>query len=194
MKKFILYIFVILLAGACKSKAPPRTADPQPIAQPGSSSTPATTQPVSTTPPPVTTQPVSTIPSPGVTQPAQTPIPPVSQPPVTIDPNIGSRYQNNVILDGAVSYTVKEGDTLSGIARQFYQDGSYYPLIMMASGGISDIDLIYPNMKFTIPNLRANMDSQAAKADINSFFLQIAQIEDQRGRRATAAMIRNHIR
>ena len=105
-----------------------------------------------------------------------------------------SGNQSGIILDGAVSYTVKKGDTLSGIARQFYQDGSYYPLIMMASGGISDIDKIYPNMVFTIPNLRANLNDPTAKESINRYFLQIANLEDQRGRSRTAALIRNHAR
>jgi LysM repeat protein len=176
MKK-ILLVFVlicaVLLSEACKSKAPPRTDELQ---QSGSISTPAVTQPS-----PITIPPVS--------QP--------SQPSGVVGTGIGSGSsgnQNGIILDGAVSYIVKTGDTLSGIARQFYQDGSYYPLIMMVSDGISDIDKIYPNMRFTIPNLTANMNNPAAKESINRYFLQIANLEDQRNRSETAALIRNHAR
>jgi hypothetical protein len=65
---------------------------------------------------------------------------------------------------------------------------------MMVSSGISDIDKIYPNMRFTIPNLNANINDPTAKANINRYFLQIADIEEQRGRRETATLIRNHVR
>jgi len=168
MKKLFLFsilIYVILLSGACKSKAPPRTTE---NIQTATSSTPA------------------------VTQPAPATIPPTLQPSGIVETNIGNRHQSGVILDGAVSYTVKRGDTLTSIARQFYQDGSYYPLIMMVSGGISDIDKIYPNLRLTIPNLRTNMNDSTAKASINRYFLQIANLEEQRGRRQTAALIRSH--
>jgi len=190
MKKiFLVYILIyaVLLSIACKSKAPPRTVE-LPNTQSGSSSTgPSSSGSTST---------------PAVTQPSSPTLPGVTQPSGGVGTNIGSGNQSGfisgnqsgIILDGAVSYTVKKGDTLSGIARQFYQDGSYYPLIMMASTGISDIDKIYPNMKLTIPNLRANLNNATAKESINRYFLQIANIEDQRGRTRTAALIRNHAR
>jgi len=173
-----ILIYAVILSIACKSKAPPRTVELPTNTQSGSTSTPVVTQPASPT------------------------VPVVSQPPRGVDTNIGSNNQggfisgnqSGIILDGAVSYTVKKGDTLSGIARQFYQDGSYYPLIMMASAGIADIDKIYPNMKLTIPNLRANLNNPTAKESINRYFLQIANLEDQRGRSQTAALIRNHTR
>jgi len=65
---------------------------------------------------------------------------------------------------------------------------------MMASFGISHIDKIYPDMKLTIPNLRANLNNPTAKESINRYFLQIADLEDQLGRTKTAALIRNHAR
>jgi LysM repeat protein len=184
MKKILLVsilICAVLLSGSCKSTAPPRTAELQPNVQSGSTSTPSVTQPSPTTIPPVS-------------QPSQS-----SQPSGVVGTGIGSGSgssgnQSGIILDGAVSYIVRTGDTLSGIARQFYQDGSYYPLIMMVSGGISDIDKIYPNMRFTIPNLMANMNNPTAKDSINRYFLQIANLEDQRNRSETAALIRNHAR
>jgi hypothetical protein len=65
---------------------------------------------------------------------------------------------------------------------------------MMVSSGISDIDKIYPNMRLTIPDLKTNMNDPTAKESINRYFLQIANLEDQRGRSRTAALIRNHAR
>jgi hypothetical protein len=64
----------------------------------------------------------------------------------------------------------------------------------MASSGISDIDKIYPNMRFIIPNLNTNMNDPTTKANINRYFSQIANLEEQRGRSKTAALIRNHAR
>jgi len=181
MKKIFLVsilIYAVLLQGACKSKAPPRTTEPQPSSSP---STPVITQPVPAT-------------VPAVSQPSQ-PSGVVGTGVVTgTGTGVDNRHQNGIILDNAVSYIVKRGDTLAGIARQFYQDGSYYPLIMMASSVISDIDKIYPDMRFTIPNLRANMYDSIARESINRYFLQIANIEELRGRSQTAALIRNHAR
>jgi hypothetical protein len=184
-KKFFvsILIYAVLLSVACKSKAPPRTVELPSNTQSGPSSAGSPSTPV-------------------VTQPESQTVPVVSQPPRGVEPNIGSGNQNGfisgnqsgIILDGAVNYTVKKGDTLSGIARQFYQDGSYYPLIMMASDGISDIDKIYPNMKLIIPNLRTNLNNPTAKESINRYFLQIANLEDQRGRTKTATLIRTHAR
>jgi hypothetical protein len=65
---------------------------------------------------------------------------------------------------------------------------------MMVSSEISDIDKIYPNMRFTIPNLNTNINDPTAKANITRYFLQIADMEEQRGRGKTAALIRNHVR
>lgn len=49
-------------------------------------------------------------------------------------------------------YTVKKGDTLWGIAVQFYGDGSKYPKIVKANPQIKNPDLIYPGQKFVIPD------------------------------------------
>jgi hypothetical protein len=65
---------------------------------------------------------------------------------------------------------------------------------MMASGIIIDPDKILPQMRLTIPALRANMDDPTARQSINRYFLQIADIEDQRGRHDTAALVRGHTR
>lgn len=51
---------------------------------------------------------------------------------------------------GAVSYTVKKGDTLSAICRKYYQDASLYPKLAKANG-IKNPNLIFPGQVFKIP-------------------------------------------
>jgi hypothetical protein len=103
------------------------------------------------------------------------------------------RHHNNIILEGAVRYMVQPGDILSGIAKRFYQDGSYYPLIMMASDDVvQDPDKIEPGMILTVPDLGRNIADTRAKYSMNSFFAKIADIEELRRRHETAVLIRNH--
>jgi len=53
-----------------------------------------------------------------------------------------------------VFYTIKKGDTLWGIATDFYKDGSKYPLIVEANlEVIKNADLIYPGQAIRIPEL-----------------------------------------
>jgi len=112
----------------------------------------------------------------------------------TSDPSVSiiNRHQSGIILDGATTYTVLRRDTLSGIAKKVYKDGSLYPLISMVSEGITNPDYILPGTRLTIPVVSVNMNDPEAKAAIDRYFLQIAQYEAQRGRRGTAEMIRNH--
>lgn len=50
------------------------------------------------------------------------------------------------------SYTVRKGDTLSKIAKQFYGDGNAWKKIHAAnSDKIPNPDLIYPGQELTIP-------------------------------------------
>jgi nucleoid-associated protein YgaU len=50
-------------------------------------------------------------------------------------------------------YTVKSGDTLSKIAREFYGDANAYPRIFEANRPmLKDPDLIYPGQALRIPN------------------------------------------
>lgn len=53
----------------------------------------------------------------------------------------------------ANTYTVKGGDTLWGIAQQFYGSGAQYPKIYEANKGVigSNPNLIYPGQVYTIP-------------------------------------------
>ena len=130
-------------------------------------------------------------PPPPTAQPDQPPPPPL--PPVTNN-NTGNRHSSGIILDGATSYAVQRGDTLSSIAKKTYNDGSLYPLIMMVSGNIVDPDKILPQQTFTIPDARVNMSDSTARQAINRYFTEIARLEEQRGRRGTAEMIRAHTR
>jgi len=85
-------------------------------------------------------------------------------------------YDANIELDftGASSYTVKKGDTLSDISRQAYNNGFYYPIIMLASQGVViNPDKIRPGMELTLPDLdrnKANVNSrQCMKNCLNEF-------------------------
>ena len=50
------------------------------------------------------------------------------------------------------TYTVKSGDTLWGIARRFYGNGTKYPTVFNANRGkIRNPNLIYPGQVLTIP-------------------------------------------
>jgi hypothetical protein len=98
------------------------------------------------------------------------------------------KYQSALIMNGAESYTVVSGDTLSAITRKFYPNDSafYFPVIMLASNEVVlDPDLIEPGMKLTIPNLKANLDNAAAKGNIKSYLLEIADVYADKGDAAT---------
>ena len=93
-------------------------------------------------------------------------------------------YADALILDGAESYTVKEKDTLSDIARNFYgADKAYYfPLVMLASKDVVlDPDLIEPGMELVIPNFEANTTNESTKARIKSYFKGIADVYRKKG-------------
>ncbi|WP_406230254.1 LysM peptidoglycan-binding domain-containing protein [Nocardia sp. NBC_01009] len=49
-------------------------------------------------------------------------------------------------------YTVEHGDTLFGIALQFYGDGMKFPIVAQANG-IANPDLIFPGQNLQIPDL-----------------------------------------
>ena len=48
------------------------------------------------------------------------------------------------------THTVQSGDTLWGIAKKYYGNGSQYPKIMSANPDIKNANLIYPGQVFTI--------------------------------------------
>ena len=51
-----------------------------------------------------------------------------------------------------VFYVIEKGDTLSSIAKHFYDDANAYPRILDANReGIKDADRIFPGQKIRIP-------------------------------------------
>lgn len=168
MKKYFLFLMLILpllLITACRSSSGTTVTASQPAAAAATPVASAVTQP------------------PGITQTG-----------ATQNNSTYNRHLSGIILNGAAYYTVRTGDTLNGIARRMYQDGSLYPLIMMVSGNVKDPDEIDPGQQLIIPDLRINMNDTTARQSINRYFLDIARIEEQRGRIKTAELIRNHTR
>jgi LysM repeat protein len=100
-------------------------------------------------------------------------------------------YRGDLILDGAKNHTVVKGDMLSAISRKYYNNGFYFPLIMLASSAIVlDPDKIEPDMKLIIPDLQKNLDDARAKGKLKDFLKEIAVIYDNRNRPADAAGLR----
>jgi len=101
-------------------------------------------------------------------------------------------HYDDLILDGAETYTVVEGDTLSHIAgKSKYHSSFYYPIILLASRDVVvDEDKLEPGMKLIIPNLQKNLDDPKAKANIKEFLLDVAKVEDTRNRAETAEDLR----
>ena len=53
---------------------------------------------------------------------------------------------------GVEYYVIKQGDTLSAIAKHFYKDANKYPKIFEANREvIKDANLIFPGQKIRIP-------------------------------------------
>jgi len=104
---------------------------------------------------------------------------------------IYGKYQSRLILDGAQKYIVKSGDQLVSISREFYGDGLYYPVIMLASRDVVlDPDLIQPGMELTIPDLQKNLSDPAAKAAIKGVIFEFSGVENSRGRRYNVTPMR----
>ena len=83
-------------------------------------------------------------------------------------------YSGIVNLDGAENYTVKQGDTLTSIAKAKYgeDNGYYFPLIMVASENVSDPELITPGAKLVIPNYNANINDKEQAAKLKPYFIR----------------------
>jgi hypothetical protein len=97
------------------------------------------------------------------------------------------RYRSDIILDGAKKYTVKRGDTLVGIAREFYttrdtlENRWFFPLIMLASSDVvEDPDKLEIGMELTIPDLARNLEDPGARSRIKQFLLDIADVYDHK--------------
>jgi len=92
-------------------------------------------------------------------------------------------YDVNSGLDytGAVTYTVKKGDTLSKISWRVYNDGFYYPVIMLASKGVVvNPDKIEPGMELTIPDLEINKANVNCRKSIKNCLNGLADLEKAR--------------
>ncbi|MCR4822588.1 MAG: LysM peptidoglycan-binding domain-containing protein [Treponema sp.] len=92
-----------------------------------------------------------------------------------------SSYYSALVLEGAETYEVKEGDTLTAITKKFYagkdENGYYFPLIMLASHNVvKDPELIRPGMKLTIPNFDANINDKAVAKNLKPYFKDLAGV------------------
>ena len=108
-----------------------------------------------------------------------------------------STYANVLDLEGAETYEVKTGDTLTSITKTFYagkdENGYYFPLIMLASRGVvSDPELIEPGMKLTIPNFEKNINNKDIATKLKPYFKDMAEVYKQKDTTA-AADIRPHL-
>jgi hypothetical protein len=100
--------------------------------------------------------------------------------PKDYDAEYTNLYDANTGLDltGAGTYTVKAGDTLSDISRHAYNDGYYYPIIMLASRGVVvNPDKIRPGMVLTIPDLERNKANANGKRSMKNCLNGFASIE-----------------
>jgi len=120
-------------------------------------------------------------PAPSPAPAAKTPAPAAKPPAANTPAPAASSNNTDIILDGASTYTVVSGDTLSKISQGTYKNGFYYPLIMMASKNlVKDQDYIQPGMVLTVPKLQSNLDNAKARESMKKFFLEIADITESR--------------
>ena len=88
-------------------------------------------------------------------------------------------FEQMLILEGAQTYKVRSGDTLSKIANKFYGKGNgyYFPLIMLASSEtVLDPDTIVPGMVLTVPDLQKNLNDTSVHGNLKTFFTEIADV------------------
>ncbi|GHV25364.1 hypothetical protein AGMMS4952_02920 [Spirochaetia bacterium] len=116
--------------------------------------------------------------------------------------NVYSKYEDRLILDGAVDYVVKPGEWLTTIARRFYGTGKqfgvpdayFFPLIMLASNEmVKDPDLIEPGMRLSIPDLQRNLDNADAREMIKEFFTDIAGVYEKKAQDPTWSDAQRHL-
>jgi len=106
---------------------------------------------------------------------------------------IFERYAGALILDGATTYTVVAGNTLSGISHSVYDgNGFFYPVIMLAnSDTVTDMDKIQLDQELIIPDLEANLADDGARTAIKGFLLEVADLVSSRGLEDTAQGLRD---
>lgn len=105
-------------------------------------------------------------------------------------------YFSKLDLSGAQEYTIKSGDTLSAITRNYYgrltgvgaagqNNGFYFPLLMLASNhAIVDPDLIEPGMKLVVPDLAKNLANPVSRKAIKDFIKDVSYVYNRKGRGA----------
>jgi phage tail protein X len=90
-------------------------------------------------------------------------------------PNVPNISKLNIMASQV--HSVVQGDTLSKIARRYYgeQGGYYFPLILFANRNqISDPDVLRPGMQLNIPELRIDLISEAARAELKNYTMELA--------------------
>lgn len=103
-------------------------------------------------------------------------------------------HASSLNLDGAKTYTVKKGDTLTSITKKFYagkdENGYYFPLIMLASRNVvSDPELITPGMKLTIPDFDKNISDKANAKKFSAYFRDLSGVYKQKDTPAAADIL-----
>ncbi|WP_461245746.1 LysM peptidoglycan-binding domain-containing protein [Treponema sp. R6D11] len=105
--------------------------------------------------------------------------------PKDMDEQYKNLYDANTGLDltGSGTYTVKKGDTLSDISKRAYNDGFYYPIIMLASQGVViNPDKIKPGMALTIPDLEKNKANANSRKSMKNCLNGFASIEKSKSK------------
>jgi hypothetical protein len=138
-------------------------------------------------PAPVSEQPAPPPPAPA---PEQPPPPPPEEPAFE---TVYEQHTDDLILEGAKSYSVVNTDTLSKITRANYgsDNGYFFPIIMLASRGtVTDPDLIEPGMSLTVPDLQRNLNDPGARRKIKEFLNEIADVYNRKGKAETRDRLR----
>jgi hypothetical protein len=118
------------------------------------------------------------------------------KPPLT-QQEIYEKYSDDIILEGAKTYTVVKGDSLAKITKNQYGSGNgyFFPLIMLASWEtVSDPDLLVPEMKLTIPDLQRNLNDPKARQKIKEFLNDIADVYKDKPEKGWGEENREHLR
>jgi hypothetical protein len=77
------------------------------------------------------------------------------------------------------------------IAKQFYRNGYYYPVIYLANIlTIQDPDVIEPGMQIIVPDLQRNLNDSGARGVIKLALMASIPFENSRGRSGTAEGMR----
>ena len=103
-------------------------------------------------------------------------------------------HASSLNLDGAKTYTVRKGDTLTSITKKFYagkdENGYYFPLIMLASRNVvSDPEFITPGMKLTIPDFDKNISDKRNARKFSAYFRDLTGVYKEKDTPAAADIL-----